>query len=141
MKKSIIGLSVVTFCMGVMAVHNLGYSEPVYAESNVHVVFVPEDLTDGSVLISEEGKVLDTTDDRLVNEVSPAAIQNNSWGRWVYYLSGRTGKSNFLSSKGHHFSWVSMGSNSKSYGYAGTGKWSYAVQSGAGKFQAGFGMS
>lgn len=68
-------------------------------------------------------------------------IQNNSWGRWVYYLSGSTGKSNFLSNKGKHYSRVSMGLNSESYGYAGSGKWSYASQLGTGRFKSGFGMS
>lgn len=139
--KTIIGLSVLTCVMGGMAVYNLGLNELAYAESNRHVVFVPEDLKEGHVTLDEDGQFLETSDDRLVNKVTTASIQNNSWGRWVYFLSGGTGHSNFLSGKGKHYSWVSMGSNSKSYGYDNSGKWSYSSQSGSGKFHSGFGMS
>lgn len=62
----------------------------------------------------------------------------------MYYTTGvftRTGHSNFYSTLGSHFSWVSMGKKSKTYNYASSHNYSEASQQGDGTFYAGYGLN
>lgn len=133
---ALIGLTVIST--------NIASPKIANAEANRHVIYVSDKT--GEITFDESGKVIDSSDSSLLNddEVTPAKSVNNAYGRWVYYSdgigSGRTGHSNFYSTKGHHYSWVKMGSKSKKKVYANSNAYSYASQKGSGTFKCGYGL-
>lgn len=114
------------------------------AQSNETVVYIDPSLKSGSIDIDSNGKLISCSSPLLNPSVKIRSAENNKYGRWVYYADGlinRKGHSNFYSTQGSHFSWVSMGSKSKKYATANSGKYSYATQSGSGTFHCGYGLS
>lgn len=113
------------------------------AESNRHVVYVDQDH--GEIEMDFNGDIVSASSENLSNKnISPYSVVNNAYGRWVYYAdgfgNGRTGHSNFYSTRGHHFSWVKMGSKGAKYAYANSHSYSVASQKGSGTFKCGYGL-
>lgn len=144
MKISNLALSTAAFLS--LAAGSITFIHPkmANAEANRHVVYVTND--NGEVTFDESGNIISASDPSLLkdNEVYPASVVNNIYGRWVYYSdgfgSGRTGHSNFYSTKGRHFSWVKMGSKKSHYAYADSHAYSYSSQKGSGTFKCGYGF-
>lgn len=138
----ILGLSAVT---GICTT-SYGIFNPILAnaESNRHVIYVDQDH--GEIEMDSNNNIISSSSDNLVSDskVSSHTVVNNAYGRWVYYAdgfgNGKTGHSNFYSTKGHHFSWVQMGSKGSKYAYAGSGSYSVATQQGSGTFKCGYGL-
>lgn len=142
--KFIALLGFLTVSLGGVALNSIYNSDKISAESNRHVFYVKS--KSGEVTLDSKGNIISASSPELLSNnqgISINTVENNAYGRWVYFKDGfftHTGHSNFYSSLGKHFSWVSMGDKSKTYAYASSGKYSEASQKGDGTFHAGYGL-
>lgn len=145
--KSIV-LSVTAF--GLISANVYGIKDSIgiaKADSAKHVFYVNPENKSGYITMDKNGNIVSASSKELSGnnqKIQTSSVENNGYGRWVYYSDGwgnsRTGYSNFYSTLGKHFSWVSMGGQTRRYGEAYSGSYSYASQRGGGQFQAGYGV-